>query len=681
MDFQNVINDNGNENENENNIRKQRSTLSLEGGKIPFSLYTRRIIKAEKIPELLNDESTKGLCGTINFGSSCYMNSVLTSLNNCQELVYYFLKGDYKKDLNTLEPKIVEAFGDLVEEYWVKQTEAVLPEKFKDSIEEKLPHFNGYKQQDANEFLITTLNLLNEGLKNEVFNENNEQVQVELDKSDEENSKKFWNFNLKYNDSIITDLFCGQLKQTIKCPECRESKIKFECFNILNLPIAKNENKYIYKFHFYYVPKYGIRRTVKIYYNKYKNDATFAELFENLKNEEKFLYKNKIDKLIINRVYNKKSDGFIDDKTTLEESIKEKTYYFCYDSEEGKNKGIVIYMKKEGEPLSQYPHIIFTSQDENLDDFRLNIYYLIRKYICSPLKGDDIEYDDLTKDIIKYIKKKSIEEEPIINSIKEEYNTCFKSEDLNENVRLFIENLPFKIFLINKNDKNDKVLFSSNFKDLSEEFKEKTNIRNFNESIESLTNILNDYEFLIEFNPNSDYINKYTFNLNTVTKCNCNYKEKDNNNNIKLSLDECLKSFIKEEKLSKGEEWDCPYCFNKVLAKKKIEFYYLPKIFIICFARFTKENNELVKNEEDIEFKINDMDMKEYMIGPDREHSIYDLFAIIQHYGTIENGHYISICNNSGRWYKYDDSQIRNVDINEQLGPKSYILFYRRKTD
>ena len=287
MDFQNVINDNGNE--NENNIRKQRSTLSLEGGKIPFSLYTRRIIKAEKIPELLNDESTKGLCGTINFGSSCYMNSVLTSLNNCQELVYYFLKGDYKKDLNTLEPKIVEAFGDLVEEYWVKQTEAVLPEKFKDSIEEKLPHFNGYKQQDANEFLITTLNLLNEGLKNEVFNENNEQVHVELDKSDEENSKKFWNFNLKYNDSIITDLFCGQLKQTIKCPECHESKIKFECFNILNLPIAKNENKYIYKFHFYYVPKYGIRRTVKIYYNKYKNDATFAELFENLKNEEKFL--------------------------------------------------------------------------------------------------------------------------------------------------------------------------------------------------------------------------------------------------------------------------------------------------------------------------------------------------------------------------------------------------------
>ena len=117
-----------------------------------------------------------------------------------------------------------------------------------------------------------------------------------------------------------------------------------------------------------------------------------------------------------------------------------------------KIKQLLYIKKKEGELLSQYPLIIFVSLDDNMDYLRLNIYYLIRKYFCSPLKGDDREYDQLTIDVIKYIKKKSIEEEPIINSKKEEFNICFKSEDLNKNVRLFIENLPFKIFLINKND-------------------------------------------------------------------------------------------------------------------------------------------------------------------------------------------------------------------------------------
>lgn len=38
--------------------------------------------------------------------------------------------------------------------------------------------------------------------------------------------------------------------------------------------------------------------------------------------------------------------------------------------------------------------------------------------------------------------------------------------------------------------------------------------------------------------------------------------------------------------------------------------------------------------------------------------STYDLYGIINHYGNLSFGHYISIIKNQndGKWYKYDDS-------------------------
>ena len=666
--------------ENEIIAIKKRSQFSLEGGKLPLSLYTRRIINPEKLSDYLNERSNKGLCGTINLGSTCYMNSVLTCLINCKELVYYFLKGDYLKDINDEEKDIPREFSLLIHKYWVENIENVDPEVFKDLLSEKFPQFNGNKQQDANEFYISVLNSLNESLKVPIINVNNEQIQIEPRDSDLENSKKCWNLYLKYNDSLITDLFCGQLKQTIRCPICKVIKKKFDSFNILNLPINKNEKKYIYNFQFFYVPKYCIRRAVRIYYKKYRNDCTFAECLEKLKNEENFIYRNKINELIINKTTNKKSEGFIDDKSILEDCIKQRTFYFCYDVIIGKRKHIPIYLKKEGSVLSQFPLQLFFDEKDDLDVFKLNIYYMIRKYFFSPLKPDDIEIDQLSRDIIIYIKNKNIDDESILNAIKEEYYGVFKSNNLNENAKIFIENLPFKILLVNTENENDIIIFSSDFINLSQEFKEKTKIQDLTESILSLTDILKEYYFLIEFNPNSEYINKYTLNFNIFTKCNCSYEENQNNNDI-LTLDECFKNFIKEEKLKEGEEWDCPNCCRKVLAKKKIDFYYLPKIFVICLTRFTKDNDNLLKNQEEIDFKIKDMDMKEYMVGPDKEHSKYDLFAYVQHIGTIDNGHYTSICNNSGSWYKYDDSQVKEIDINKKDNSSAYILFYKRQTD
>ena len=192
---------------------------------------------------------------------------------------------------------------------------------------------------------------------------------------------------------------------------------------------------------------------------------------------------------------------------------------------------------------------------------------------------------------------------------------------------------------------------------------------------------MNDYYFEIIFDANSEYINnKYggNCNLNKCTIFQGTYNDKEDK---KITLEKCFKHFITEETLKEGEEWKCPNCEQQVLAQKKIDFYYLPKIFVICLTRFHKDGDNLLKNNDYIEFKTENMDMKDYMIGPDNSHSKYDLYAVIQHMGTIENGHYTSMCKNLENWYKFNDSQFNLADKNDVQNEDAYILFYRRQTD
>ena len=112
-----------------------------------------------------------------------------------------------------------------------------------------------------------------------------------------------------------------------------------------------------------------------------------------------------------------------------------------------------------------------------------------------------------------------------------------------------------------------------------------------------------------------------------------------------------------------------------------MDLYYLPKILIISFKRFIKDSHQWEKNSEYVDFPINNFDMKDLIIGPDKDHSIYDLFAVSQHYGGTGFGHYTAVCKNGDKWYNYDDSSVTETSKNACLSSAAYVLFYRRKTD
>ena len=222
--------------EPQNEEKPERSILSLEGGKPPLSIYTRRIIDTSKINKYLKENSTHGLCGGKNLGNTCFMNSSIACLSNCIELTYYFLCGDYKKDINKenhlgMGGALAESWGNLLKQYWVENTRVGNPSDFKRTIGNKVKIFRGFGQQDSNEFMNFVLDYLNEDLNGTT---NKPYIEIESKKeneNDENCAKRFWECNLKRNNSIITDLFCGQYKSTITCPDCGNINSTFDPFN------------------------------------------------------------------------------------------------------------------------------------------------------------------------------------------------------------------------------------------------------------------------------------------------------------------------------------------------------------------------------------------------------------------------------------------------------------------
>ena len=60
-------------------------------------------------------------------------------------------------------------------------------------------------------------------------------------KSDEVASWEAWNKHILRNESIICDLFYGQLKSTLECVICKRISITFDPFLMLSLPIPSSK--------------------------------------------------------------------------------------------------------------------------------------------------------------------------------------------------------------------------------------------------------------------------------------------------------------------------------------------------------------------------------------------------------------------------------------------------------
>ena len=153
----------------------------------------------------------------------------------------------------------------------------------------------------------------------------------------------------------------------------------------------------------------------------------------------------------------------------------------------------------------------------------------------------------------------------------------------------------------------------------------------------------------------------------------------------KVSINRCFEEFSKEETFDKDNLWKCSKCHKNIAAHNKIEIYQTPKILIIQLKRF--ENNQKIGTF--IDFPLKDLDISQFVFPDSKINNDipkkYDLFAVANHYGRLEYGHYDAFCLNyiDNNWYNFNDrfvEKIKKEDENNQIVTKNaYVLFYRQQ--
>ena len=143
-------------------------------------------------------------------------------------------------------------------------------------------------------------------------------------------------------------------------------------------------------------------------------------------------------------------------------------------------------------------------------------------------------------------------------------------------------------------------------------------------------------------------------------------------NNI-VTLNELLKLYFQTEFIDFDS--NCEKCQNKAKHKKEIKISRPPEILILSLQRIGEYKKKLgysVNFEENI-------DISEFIdkdCGYARDCN-YQLFAVINHSGSINSGHYYTYLKIEKKdWFEFNDSKVKKIEDISDSSETAYALFY-----
>ncbi|KAF8344708.1 hypothetical protein F5887DRAFT_969390 [Amanita rubescens] len=164
------------------------------------------------------------------------------------------------------------------------------------------------------------------------------------------------------------------------------------------------------------------------------------------------------------------------------------------------------------------------------------------------------------------------------------------------------------------------------------------------------------------------------------------------------SLAACLRRYTQPEKLA-SKEYSCAKCGKAAHeASKRLSIRRLPPVLSFQFKRFEQKATDKTTTRKigtQIHFPAT-LNMAPYttlymreaekenggmpasFVGPDGMYE-YDLFAVINHEGQMNNGHYTNFARFGDEWYRFDDDKVTHTSLGACLKSAAYMCFYVKR--
>lgn len=516
------------------------------------------------------------------------MNSTLQCLSNTSLLTNFILDGRYRSDINVTNPlgtkgKLVESYGKLIQDIWSGEYKCIAPMDFKKTLGKFAPRFSGWDQNDSQELLAYLLDGIHEDL-NRVKNKPYTKAVDDSNRPDLEVADENWKLHLLRNQSIIVDIFQGQLKSTVSCPKkhCEHVSTTFDPFMFLSVPIPSALDTVSIST----INVIGIDGQAPAKYGIYaRKGDTVEDILEKVSEKISIPASD----LTLSEIYRHQISSTPALKTEVGSQIKRNSDYYIH-VQNPKFYTSSSESEVEAQPMvlpavNQYVRVNEASQRRYATSFGTPLTFGCR----SKMKKQDILC--MVWEKIRYW-------DPKFHDI------------LHKNSDGSVDNCSYKVYIMNRRLDICEVCREHSCQGceilLTDEFIQ----------LHSMMVIL-----ILWDNDIVDQVKRRDGRIRVHKSANQNIQKKD-------TLIDCIKKFTEAEKLGKEDAWYCSKCKEHRQATKKIDIWRLPEVLVIHIKRFQIASHRREKLNTLVEFPLVGLDLSPFILDPREGVSTYDLFAV-----------------------------------------------------